>query len=164
MADPARLRITTMPPGAEVTIDDRPAGQTPLAVDKLDPGRVMIVKVALDGYQPEKRVAKGEDGHFPAFNLTLTPLAKEPAPEVGPAAPPEPDAPVGYLITMTKPIAKVLVDGKDTGRWTPVQPKNPINLPPGGHSVVFETAQGKRFEQQVTIEVGKTTKVIKLDL
>ena len=71
---------------------------------------------------------------------------------------------MGYLITMTKPIAKVLVDGKDTGRWTPVQPKNPINLPPGGHSVVFETAQGKRYEQQVHIEVGKTTKVIKLDL
>jgi serine/threonine protein kinase len=165
MADPARLRITTTPPGAEVSIDDRPAGQTPLAIERLDLGKVMIVKVTLDGYKPEKRVAKGEDGRFPAFNLTLTPLPpKDPAPQAALPPLPEPDAPVGYLITMTKPIAKVLVDGKDTGRWTPVQPKNPINLPPGAHTVVFETAQGKRFEQQVTIEVGKTTKVIKLDL
>jgi hypothetical protein len=164
MADPARLRISTTPPGAEVTIDDRPAGQTPLAVENLDPGKVMIIKVALDGYQAEKRVAKGEDGRFPAFALTLTPLPKEPAAQPSAAPPAEPDAPVGYLITMTKPIAKVLVDGKETGRWTPVQPKNPINLPPGAHSVVFETAAGKRYEQRVTIEVGKTTKVIKLDL
>ena len=119
---------------------------------------MLLIKVSLDGYQPEKRVAKAEDGKFPALNLTLVPLPpKEPveAPVAAPLPPPEPEAPVGYLITMTKPIAKVLVDGKDTGRWTPVQPKNPINLAPGDHSVVFETAQGKRFEQQVKIEVGR---------
>ena len=37
--------ITTQPPGAKVTIDGKPAGETPLTVDTLKPGRHAILVV-----------------------------------------------------------------------------------------------------------------------
>ena len=72
----------------------------------------------------------------------------------------DPQGPVGYLVAATYPVAKVSIDGRDSGRWTPVAPVNPIALSPGSHTVVFETMQGKKQEQRVDIEAGKTSRVI----
>ncbi len=53
------------------------------------------------------------------------------------------------------------IDGRDTGRWTPVPPANPIALPAGAHTIVFETADGRRLEEQLQIEPGKTARLIR---
>jgi len=68
---------------------------------------------------------------------------------------------VGYLIAATSPVARVQIDGRETGRWTPVPPANPIALAAGDHTVEFVTASGQKLEEQVTIEAGKTKSLIR---
>ena len=70
-------------------------------------------------------------------------------------------APIGYLVTNTKPAARVSIDGRATGRWTPVPDQNPIALPAGAHTVAFETPDGKRFEETLQIEAGKTARLVR---
>jgi hypothetical protein len=77
------------------------------------------------------------------------------------AASTAPPAGVGYLTAATKPSARLTIDGRDTGRWTPVPPANPIALPAGAHTIVFETAEGKRVEEQLHVEAGKTSRLIR---
>ena len=67
----------------------------------------------------------------------------------------------GYLVANTRPWARVIVDGKDTGLWTPVPPAKKLALPAGRHTVVFRTKEGKELKVTVTIEAGKTHKVIR---
>ena len=54
---------------------------------------------------------------------------------------------------------RLTIDGRDTTRWTPVPAANPIALPAGAHTIVFETADGRRLEEQIEIEAGKTAKL-----
>jgi hypothetical protein len=68
---------------------------------------------------------------------------------------------MGYLVTSTKPAAHVSIDGRATGRWTPVPDGNPIALPAGSHTVVFETSDGQRFEETLQIEPGKTARLVR---
>jgi hypothetical protein len=68
---------------------------------------------------------------------------------------------MGYLVTNTNPAAHVTIDGHATGRWTPVPDGNPIALPAGAHTVVFETDDGKRFEEALQIEAGKTARIVR---
>jgi hypothetical protein len=194
-----RLHVSSIPSGAEVSIDGHPAGKTPVSIPGLDAANVHIVAINMAGYKPERRVAKVDDGHFSPLSLTLqpstpaspvsSPSAVVSAPDPAGVVPPvshtgptpelaheavtpsvtvadaEPAAgPTGYLVAVTKPVAKVFIDGRDTGRWTPVMPKYPVALAPGPHSVTFETSEGHRHEESVTIEVGKTSRVIKMDL
>ena len=70
-------------------------------------------------------------------------------------------AQLGYLVTNTRPVARVTIDGRETGRWTPVPEANPIALPAGAHTVVFETADGQRHEEMLQIEPGKTARLVR---
>jgi hypothetical protein len=67
---------------------------------------------------------------------------------------------IGFLVANTKPWARVIVDGKDTGRWTPIPIKNPIRLPAGKHRITFVTEDGRKLESQVEILPGESTKII----
>ncbi len=53
------------------------------------------------------------------------------------------------------------IDGRETGRWTPVPEANPIALPAGAHTILFETADGKRLEETLQIEPGKTSRLVR---
>jgi hypothetical protein len=68
---------------------------------------------------------------------------------------------IGYLVTNTRPAARVSVDGRETGRWTPVPEANPIALPAGSHTILFETPDGKRLEETLQIEPGKTARLVR---
>ncbi|HYZ90127.1 MAG TPA: serine/threonine-protein kinase [Myxococcales bacterium] len=68
---------------------------------------------------------------------------------------------VGYLVTSTNPAARVTIDGRATGRWTPVPEGNPIALSPGAHTIVFETQDGQQFEETLEIEQGKTARLVR---
>jgi serine/threonine protein kinase len=66
----------------------------------------------------------------------------------------------GYLIANTTPWAKVLVDGRDTGKVTPIPRSMKLALTVGVHRITFRT-QGRSFTYKVRIRRGKTTKLIK---
>ena len=153
----ARLRVVTEPAGADITVDGKPVGKSPVTTGPLDTGPYHPVVATLDGYAPARRATKVDLG---LNDLKLTLAAREP--EVaesgtGGGAP----AGVGYLTAATKPEARLTIDGRDTGRWTPVPPANPIALPAGAHTIVFETRDGRRIEENLNIEAGKTARLIR---
>jgi serine/threonine protein kinase len=67
----------------------------------------------------------------------------------------------GYFIALTKPWAKVLINGKDSGRKTPIVPTNPIKLSPGSYKVTFVLPTGESYNFNIKIKGGEQTKLIK---
>ncbi len=65
----------------------------------------------------------------------------------------------GYLIVVSRPPAQIFVDGKSTGRRTPVPPSNPLSLSAGRHKITLE-AGGKKHDFKVSIQAGQTAKLI----
>ena len=52
----------------------------------------------------------------------------------------------GSLVLFSTPSgAQVFIDGRNTGRKTPVSPRNPIRLSPGPHRVTFVNSAGRFF-------------------
>jgi hypothetical protein len=66
----------------------------------------------------------------------------------------------GYLVASTTPWAKVLVDGEDTGRVTPIVPRSKLALPPGPHEITFVVGE-ERFSYRIRVRPGRVTRLIK---
>jgi hypothetical protein len=70
----------------------------------------------------------------------------------------------GFLIANTQPWARVFVDGKDTGKMTPIAPRGRLPLNPGKHLVTF-VVEGRSFEYEILVKPGEDTRLIrKLDV
>ena len=69
-AGAARLAITTQPAGARVTIDGKAAGETPLTLDTMTPGRHVVVVTAPSGASA-RRTVRVESGKTVAIDLPL---------------------------------------------------------------------------------------------
>jgi serine/threonine protein kinase len=67
----------------------------------------------------------------------------------------------GTLVAASTPSAAVWIDGKKTGRTTPVSPKNPIDLNAGSHKVSFVLPTGESFHYTVKIRPGEQTKLVR---
>ena len=102
---------------------------------------------------PPRRVA--EVPELPQSSTPQHPAARRheeaPTPEVGGEA--------GYLIANSQPWARVVIDGKDTGRMTPIAPRSKISLLPGKH-VVTLVANGKSYRFDVQIRPGEDYRLI----
>ncbi len=215
-----KIKITSDPEGAEISLNGHRAGVTPALLGDLDPGKQARVTVRHKGFAPLtkyvtfdksldtaldlKMVASADDGMSepaqaaepaPGKLAVLTPKQKgtlladvtipepgekkprarekdpepkeELAPVKAPAVRPEPpvkEAPKGnepgFLVANTQPWAKVLIDGKDTGKTTPIAPRSKISLKPGKHVVTF-VANGKKFNFDVVIKPAEDTRLIK---
>jgi serine/threonine protein kinase len=68
---------------------------------------------------------------------------------------------VGYLVVQSRPAARLIIDGRDAGRWTPIPAANPIVLPAGSHTLLLETADGQQLEEEVQIEAGQTARLVR---
>ncbi|MFN2548165.1 MAG: protein kinase, partial [Myxococcales bacterium] len=159
---------------------DVPSGGKPLTIEAplVSEGPMQVEPVVMTQPKPEPatpvkadparqkrvatRAAKPESPRPAAVaeKIDPPPIAQStPAPV--PAIPQTTSIAIGYLTAATKPAARLSIDGRDTGRWTPVPPANPIALPAGAHTIVFETADGRRLEEQLQIEAGKTSRLIR---
>jgi len=102
----ASLRIETDPPGALVYVDGRSRGSSPLTVDA-EAGRSYAVRAVRPGHRDAEQLVTAAAGDAPV-RLHLDRLAATLAVETEPAG------------------ARVLVDGKETGKLTPAT----LELPP----------------------------------
>ncbi|MCB9573734.1 MAG: hypothetical protein H6709_16770 [Kofleriaceae bacterium] len=66
----------------------------------------------------------------------------------------------GYLVAYTTPWAKVLIDGKDSGKMTPIAPRAKIKLEAGKHKVTFVVGR-ESWSYTISINPGETTKITK---
>ncbi|HEU5057364.1 MAG TPA: hypothetical protein VFU21_12595, partial [Kofleriaceae bacterium] len=67
----------------------------------------------------------------------------------------------GLFTAYTKPWARVYIDGKDTGKMTPIAPRSAIPLSPGTHKVVFAVGDQK-FPFTITIRPGEKKNLVKV--
>jgi len=158
------LRVTSQPRGAEIILNGKPVGRTPKTLRGLDASRNYFVVLRKDGYKKYLKGVKFGGKNKLVVKAALEATGSAKAPAAKPPPKPEPKAATkggkGFLVANTRPWAKVIIDGRDTGKWTPVVGKNKIALPAGKHVVTFRTKEGKTHAVRVTIRAGKTTKVI----
>ncbi|HKB77484.1 MAG TPA: protein kinase [Myxococcales bacterium] len=156
-----RLHVISEPMGAEIRLGGRSIGRAPLTTERLQPGRDYELTASLEGYESVRRLVSPTGGVVDVtLSLPIQPVAgATPAVARGAGSAQPASALIGYLVTNTRPAARVSIDGRETGRWTPVPEANPIALPAGAHTIVFETADGKRHEETVQIEPGKTARL-----
>ena len=168
---PVPFKIVTRPGGAAIVVDGEKKGTSPATLE-LRPGPHRI-RVDLEGYQAQSESVEVEQGGKAAVTFLLKRLAPAPpesppdqkppldhTAKKPPAEAPEVSANMGFLVANTIPWAKVIVDGKDTGKTTPVAPRSKIPLKPGRHKVTFDV-DGKRFDFSIVVEVGKITRLIR---
>lgn len=134
LAGKAQLRIVTVPPGAEVMLDDESVGRTPIVLSDLTPRRVRL-ELKLAGYHPvrEELVLQAEE--FSKID-TLTPA------EVTTA---------NLSVTSDPSGARVFLDGAATGRVTPAEFKG---LTAGSHRIRLEKDGFVAYEQSVPLRAG----------
>ncbi|MCA1665083.1 MAG: hypothetical protein LC659_12580, partial [Myxococcales bacterium] len=153
-------------------------------VGDIDPGKPARVTVRLKGYASVTKYVGFEKGLEQTLDLKLVEESAALAHKSGSATGKSGDdelAPIkvassgksvpttsaasaspesGYLVANTQPWAKVIIDGKDTGKTTPIAPRSKIALKPGKHVVTF-VVNGKKFNFDVAIKPGEDTRLIK---
>ncbi|MGZ3440931.1 MAG: PEGA domain-containing protein, partial [Polyangia bacterium] len=177
-----KIVVASDPPGAEVSVNGKHSGVTPLTVGDIDPGKPARVTARLKGYQSVTKYVAFEKGLEQALDLKLVEETAATVSQKGgkshgggeddlvpvkvassgkgvPAAAAS-SSESGYLVANTQPWAKVIIDGKDTGKTTPIAPRSKIALKPGKHVVTF-VANGKKFNFDVVIKAAEDTRLIK---
>jgi len=64
----------------------------------------------------------------------------------------------GVLLISTVPWSRVIIDGTDTGRDTPVRA---LRVPAGDHLIVLRTPEGEEHNVNVSVAAGKTVRIIR---
>ncbi|MBK5295665.1 MAG: PEGA domain-containing protein [Vicinamibacteria bacterium] len=142
---PGRLVVRSTPPGANVRVDGRVRGRTPLVLRDM-PLRVVRVTIEREGFKAdERRVA------LSAAQPTVTVDARLSA-----NAPPAPEATTGVLVIESRPTgATVFVDGQRIGT-------TPMSLPDssrGTHRIRLEMAGFSPWVTTADVQAGARTRV-----
>jgi TonB family protein len=101
---PALFRIRSNPPGAQVAIDGRDVGVTPIERIQVDAGS-RVVRVLREGYLPWEDTFRARAGRTETIEAELTARAAEPepVPEPVPTAPEPPRVVEGVLVERGEP-------------------------------------------------------------
>jgi hypothetical protein len=127
-----RLVITTQPPGAKVTVDGKAAGETPLTIEDVKPGRHTIALASDEG--SARRTVRVEAGKELGVDVPLF---------------------SGFVAISIPFVVDVAEKGKALGTS-----ENPILLSPGRHELRLGNADlGYRVTQTVEVQSGETTRL-----
>ncbi|GEN09354.1 Serine/threonine protein kinase [Myxococcus fulvus] len=165
--------------GAEISVEGSRVGLTPDArMANLEVGKTYQFTAKLAGYKPYsgKFVAKGDGDELTVpFKLVKDePPPPKPVVQKEPAPPrdtaprpttttprPPPSKATGTLACSTKPAgAEIFVDGKKTGRQTPVTLGSPLVLPVGKRKITFKLNGKTSKPFVVSIAEGKMEKLV----
>ncbi|MBI5495504.1 MAG: serine/threonine protein kinase [Deltaproteobacteria bacterium] len=151
------LQITSEPGDANVEIDGALAGRTPHAL--VGPiGRRVKVRVVKDGYAPQAtELLLGRANTGWAVKLVTAGGAPAGLPTPSPAAAPARKAPPAagkaVISIQSNPWARVVLDGKDTGRFTPLLD---FEIAAGTHKVrLVNDDEGARDEFTFSVKAGE---------
>jgi serine/threonine protein kinase len=127
------LAINSMPQGAQVQVDGRGAGFTPLALANLSPGPHMVV-LSKAGYAMESRSVLVRGGTRATVAVSLNQLAAVAA------------------ISSQPPGASIIIDGRDTGKVTPAK----LIVGQGNHSLVLRKVGYLQSSASMSLNPGET--------
>ncbi len=145
---PPVLEVDADRPGAEVRVDGRTVGATPLRLDSLRPGKV-TVKVSLSGCDAYEESVELEAGKPSKVTAAL-----RCAPGVAAAAPA--DGPGRLYVTATA-VADIFVDGQKIGRT----PAMGLKVAAGVHELKLVPVSGDKppHVESMRIESGRLVKI-----
>jgi eukaryotic-like serine/threonine-protein kinase len=157
----ASLKVRSKPARAHVSVDGATACETPCTVENLETRRKHSVRVSLEGYSPVEREIDMPPAGAPPIDATLVQLppaekvagankvvasaqvaARAPS-ALGTVRRVEGEAPIsprvaskaaGDVVLKSDPWARIIVDGKDTGRTTSAAS---FKLPVGKHEITL---------------------------
>jgi serine/threonine-protein kinase len=127
------LAINSMPEGAQVQVDGRGAGFTPLALANLSPGQHLVV-LSKAGYAMESRSVLVHGGIKASLAVSLNQLAAVAA------------------IGSQPPGAAIIIDGRDTGKVTPAK----LVVGQGSHSLVLRKVGYLQTSASMSLNPGET--------
>jgi serine/threonine protein kinase len=188
------LEVKTEPAGADVNVNGKSAGVTPLKVDDVELGKDVRVTIRKHGFASVTKYVSFKEDNHQALDIKLSTgsssssvAEKDEEPAVAPKKDDEkkpekddkkpdkkdekdepemvglpssnPNEP-GFLVANTQPWAKVIIDGKDTGKTTPIAPRSKIPLKPGKHKVTF-VANGKKYDYDIVVKPGEDLRLIR---
>jgi eukaryotic-like serine/threonine-protein kinase len=131
---PGQLSIDSTPKGAQIAIDGKNAASTPSNIASLLPGHHTIT-ITKPGYASETRSIDVTSGSKSVISVQLAPTTATVAANSDPAG------------------ATVWIDGRDTGRTTPVQ----ITVDkPGTHTFVFKKQGYLDETASANVQIGQT--------
>lgn len=132
---PGQMVVTSEPAGAEVLIDDRPLGTTP--IDEEVPGGGHGLELRLEGYRPFRRSIDVSPGQQVSSSVTLEP--------------------VGGTLSVATPAedARLLVDGQERDR----SPFGPLSLSPGRYELGVEAPSHAPWRGAVEVVDQRVTEV-----
>jgi hypothetical protein len=133
-AGPVTLRITSEPSGGQAFLDGGEVGATPANLHDVTPGRHQI-EVRMNGRQPYTLDVVLESGEH-SFHADL---------------PRREDARATLHVTSDPPGARVVLDGRPSGRVTPTVLDG---LAPGRHSLLLQKDGFEPFETTVDLTAG----------
>lgn len=136
-----RLTVSTAP-WAEVWVDGVPRGATPLLDLVLPAGDHDVLLLNRDAGIRETRTVTIRADETSRLDLTLEP--REPG--------------RGVLVIQTLPWARVYVDGRDTGRNTPVRE---LRVSAGRHVLGLRTPDGELHEEPIDVPAGETLRIVR---
>ncbi len=158
------LKVESDPGGAEIEINGKSFGRTPRTLEQLDPAKVSKVKLSLRGYESRTETVTWDGEQREVAVYAILEKKPEPARVERPAPKPAPKPAAakgsGKLMTSSQPVAKVAIDGKDTGMWTPIPPAKALVIPAGSHTITFTAADGRKAKRKITVKDGETVKLI----
>jgi serine/threonine protein kinase len=158
--------------GADIKVDGKSVGQTPKAkLSNLAIGKTYKFVASRAGYKPYAGEFKSDGDTELTVEFTLEKEATKVAEPPKPAPPkptptptppkPAPAKVMGKLAASTKPAgAQIWVDGKYSGRDTPVAIGNPLLLPVGARKIVFKLGGKQTKPQTVNITEADVAKLI----
>jgi serine/threonine protein kinase len=129
----SELAINSVPEGAQVQVDGRGAGFTPLALANLSPGQHLVV-LSKTGYAVESRSVLVRGGTRATMAVSLNQLAAVAA------------------IGSQPPGAAIIIDGRDTGKVTPAR----LVVGQGNHSLVLRKAGYLQTSSSMSLNPGET--------
>jgi len=166
------LDIETVPDEVGIWIDGEYVGTTPAEIAGVEADRDIAVRLAKPGWEGASFSIRLEPGERKTVAKRLarreSPEPEEPLPAKE-AAPPKVESLVlvvdgaaqagkGFLNVESSPAAYLYVDGRFTGRSTPVI-GHP--LPEGEHTVTLKAPDGREHAWQVRVKAGETVRLSK---
>jgi serine/threonine protein kinase len=145
------LVVRSTPSAAQVRVNGRDRGTTPLTLRGLAPGRYVIETSRAGFTSDSRRVEMTARQPSRTVQVTLKPVPQSPAP-----AAPRPGAAMASIEFVTRPVgARVFVDGQPIG----VTPLRLLEVSPGSKSVRFELAGHRTWTATIAVAAGEARKV-----
>ncbi len=159
---PPVLTIETDPPGAQVLVDGKELGRSPLTIDTLELGEHTVTAMLEGRQESTRQVVLEHPGERAMVVLALAPEPPPPPPVEPPPPEPEPSAPArsskrvapGKLTLDTQPWTRVFLRGRKLGDTPLIN----VTLPAGRHQLKLVNEE-KNISTLIEVEIrsGKKT-------